>query len=478
MIPRVLSLALVFLFASSALAQKLSPADLAIRSRAILAKHCTECHGDKPTRSELQVLDHSHWKKERSVPLVRPKDPTASQVLDLIEEGSMPPGKHPKLRAEEVAVIRDWVASGAAAYPVRFDDEFAHAKILADVQKYEPDDTASFRYLSLHHLAADGSNADLQKARTEFLTAVMSVLRAGAEVQPIDPTETIFKIDLQTAGWHHLLFKKIDKKGLDGGPADGNLFDVVLLEYPHAVIPENSPAYEKLGAAFLKPARQVRPIAFVRGDWFAEITTTSPLADDLSELIGRIEVVVPPGLLRPKPASTKKPASVPGAIGALDAWHGSDPNGPSSVKGLKVGILDFTKKQPRSRFQPDDRFWLRVSADEPMYFQYIWVNSIGEINTPGEVRSYDPTDGPKDIVLPLEGGLNDELGKERVIVFAAPREFKPAEGWRARHETKTIERFIHPLLPLKPKGEGYVPDIESAKVSRLTVTIEIVKSGK
>jgi hypothetical protein len=466
----------LLLAASTASAQKPSAADLAVQARAILEKHCAECHGGKASRSTLNILDHPQLVKDRPVQFVRSKEPTGSQMLELIEEGSMPPGAHAKLSEGEIAILRDWISSGAAGYPVRFDDEFVYSTILADVQKAGPDSAAGFRYLSLHHIAAKSPGAELTKARNEFRDAVESVVKTGGAPVSIDPTETVFRLDLEKAGWHHRPFKKLDDVAKNAGPADGNLFDVVLLEFPHGMVPQNSPTFEKLGSAFLKPARQVRPFAFIRGDWFAQAAATSPLADDLRELIKLYEQV-PPGLERPKAPSTVTAKVEPSTIPAVDAWHGSDPPGPPAVKGLTVETLGLDNK-PRSRFRPNDRFKLRVAAEEPMHFQYIWVDSKGQIDKFSQVLAYDPSQGPKDIVLPPEEDLDDKLGKERLIVFTSPIKFSAAEVWRSVHPTKVIERFVHPFFSFKRQGDGLVPDATDARVTRRTVVFEVVKSEK
>ena len=90
---------------------------------------------------------------------------------------------------------------------------------------------------------------------------------------------------LREAGWDHKPFDKLNNAGMVAGPADGTLFDVVLMEYPFGVLPTAVKEAEKLGEKFLGPAKQVRPFAFVRGDWFVEASTTAPLVNDLRELI-------------------------------------------------------------------------------------------------------------------------------------------------------------------------------------------------
>jgi hypothetical protein len=399
--------------------------------------------------------------------------------LELIEDGSMPPGAHPKVPETDIAVLREWVNAGAPAYPLQFDDEYAHATILADVQKFEPENTAAFRYLSLHHRAAKGDGKELTQARVELLASVTAVGKRGvSSIQAIDPAETVFRFDLHKAGWHHRPFKKLNAQGQDGGPADANLFDVVLLEYPHGVLPASSASFDRLGAAFLKSARQIRPIAFVRGDWFGAAVTTSPLADELAELLHPFEGdPLPPGLAKPKADRTPSPTEA-ADIPAIDSRYGVDPAGMATVKGFKVETIDADGK-PRDRFSPKEKFRLRVVAEEAMYFQLVWIDSAGAIDTRTPVVAYDPRRGPHDIDLPIDGlGLGDELGKERLIVFAAPHSFAPAEAWRARLETKTIERFAHPFFALRPRGEDFVPERTDAKVMRRTVGIEIVKPAK
>ena len=137
-------------------------------------------------------------------------------------------------------------------------------------------DVPYYRYLTLHHLASDKSPiTDLIKSRTEFLAALKTITKAGSPApQAVDATQTVFRIDLHNAGWNHKPFNKLDNTGMVAGPAEGTLFDVVLMEYPFGVLPTGFKESEKLGEKFLVPARQVRPFAFVRGDWFVEASTT------------------------------------------------------------------------------------------------------------------------------------------------------------------------------------------------------------
>ena len=90
-----------------------------------------------------------------------------------------------------------------------------------------------------------------------------------------ETADTIYRIDLAEAGWDKEPFfiprTVKDTKGKDKElriPVKANLFDLVLLEYPHAVIPEDQTNFSELAKKFLVLANQVRPVPYVRGDWF------------------------------------------------------------------------------------------------------------------------------------------------------------------------------------------------------------------
>src|SRR5262249_54645025 len=351
--------------------------------------------------------DRGQMVKSRPVAFIQRKDPTASQVLELIEEGSMPPGRHAKVPADEVAVLREWVSSGAAAYPVRFDDVFAHETILANIKDADPDDVPFFRYLTLHHLA-DGPTGDLTAVRPKFLEAVRSVSRErSVGPRPIDPTATIFRIDLRDIGWDHKPFVKLNDKGEEDGSAKGNVFDVVLLEYPHAVLPAGSPVFAELAMKFLRPADQVRPVPFVRGDWFVDTVTTAPLADDLRKLIA-LGAEISAASKEPKPRLSTGVTPPIGALPAIDTWYGPDPTGESLVKGLKVETIAFSHNEVRDKFKGGQRFRLRISAEVDMHFEVIWVDSKRKVDTRLPVQEYTKGKGPWEIPLPVNGVLSEE----------------------------------------------------------------------
>ncbi|HJZ89823.1 MAG TPA: hypothetical protein VKE40_03050 [Gemmataceae bacterium] len=456
-----------------------SKADLAVQARFILAKYCKDCHGEQPTRSTLPVLDHGKLTgAHEPVRFIDPNPMGMSQALDLIEEGSMPPAGRAKVSAGELTTLKDWVAAGATEYPIRFDDDFVYKSILADVVKTPSARVPMARYLSLHHLAEKPDV--LARKRAEFLNAELpSLLVPGAPAaQALDPTETVFRIDLDRAGWNIQPFKEI-KNGMAGNRIDANLFDVVLLEYPHAVIPAKSESFNRLVTTFLQPTRQVRPVVFVRGDWFVATAGSGPLADDLSELF-KLHKRVPAGLIKPRVAAeATSPSAAPGEdirIPALDARYGPDPpDGKGAVEDFAVDTRNRAGMK-QSAFRPGDNFKLRFEAKDKNYYgQFVYVNTDRLVEN---VTPVQPQNGGKaqTVTLPDGGPLADDPGDESVTMFVAPHKFPQGVIWGATDvSSRRIQRFVHPFFELVKKGDTYVVDTQDARVSRRSVKIRIEK---
>jgi hypothetical protein len=71
-----------------------------------------------------------------------------------------------------------------------------------------------------------------------------------------------------------------------------SFFDLVLLEYPYGVAFENSEVFDHLQEICLTPAQMIRPVPFVRVDWFVSTVTQSPLYEDLLQLPAGAEFIV------------------------------------------------------------------------------------------------------------------------------------------------------------------------------------------
>ena len=101
--------------------------------------------------------------------------------------------------------------------------------------------------------------------------------------EPIDEDKTVFAVDIRQLGWQRQPYT-IYKGGQPAGRSKLNFFDLLLLEYPYGIVYENSETFDNLAQDFLAPAGQVRPIVYLRADWFVSTATLPPLYNDLLEL--------------------------------------------------------------------------------------------------------------------------------------------------------------------------------------------------
>jgi mono/diheme cytochrome c family protein len=473
-----------------------SPGDLAIHARSILKTHCAECHDGKAgSRSQLQILDYAQLAgSERKLPpFVKPGAPNASQVVEFIDDGSMPPGNRPKLSAADAAVVKAWIESGAAAYPRQFDDDFAYAKILADLEAAREAERKHFRYFSLHHLLEGNSIiVELSKQQDAFRKAVNNVARQEDALKAIDPTGTIFRVDLRKVGWDATPFRRIGL-GANGTamnlPATETIFDFLLLEYPFGEMPPATKAAVALAELWLRPIAQIRPVVYLRADWFARAVDDTPLKSDLTRLIGlganargaEAPVMNLPEL-RPEDLPPI-PIRLPGKaipIVPIDAWYAADYEPKSPAPKIEIAITDQAGNKA-ARFKPGDRLKLEIRSDQNAFIELILVDSEGSVS---------PVDLGPNIRLqanvPMQvvfGGqkngllLGNLLGKRRFIVYAAKDKFPAGEILQSKHEDLPIERFVHPFYKL-PKTIGDPLPFDPAKMTRKTAIFEVVAGGQ
>jgi tRNA A-37 threonylcarbamoyl transferase component Bud32/mono/diheme cytochrome c family protein len=100
--------------------------------RAILHRHCFECHGQHPTKVKrnLYILDHPKL-IDSLRKIVVPGAPENSRLIQRIADGSMPPEEDevrlPRVSEEELVVLREWILGGAP--PFGTEDEEAASSV-------------------------------------------------------------------------------------------------------------------------------------------------------------------------------------------------------------------------------------------------------------------------------------------------------------------------------------------------------------
>jgi mono/diheme cytochrome c family protein len=121
---RLLFLALALAVAPAARAQQAKPEELAAQAKAILTKHCFQCHGKDPSqiKKKVKILDYAVLVGDQRK-LVVPKSPDASLIVKRIEDpdNPMPPDDHPPVPDGERKVLRAWIAAGAPDFTKRVE---------------------------------------------------------------------------------------------------------------------------------------------------------------------------------------------------------------------------------------------------------------------------------------------------------------------------------------------------------------------
>jgi serine/threonine-protein kinase len=281
-----------------ALAQGAGADDIAAKARDILKKNCEKCHGDSATAG-VNVLDHKGLLagavvagKADASPLFQRITATDSNVMPPADE-ALP------LSAEEIAIVKQWITAGAAEFPA-LDKEIGErgigeeqilAFILQDVRRLPIADRKHARYFSItHRMNAGASKEELELERDALAKTInhLSWQPKLVKLIPVGTTRTIFRIDLRTLGWDKQPYKQV-KGGKVVGNSTLNIFDLALLEYPYGRVGHASITNSLLVKEFLNHANQVRPIAYIRSDWFVSTVTLPPLYEDFLQLPRKLE---------------------------------------------------------------------------------------------------------------------------------------------------------------------------------------------
>ena len=308
---------------------------LAVEAKEILRKNCAECHVGDSARSGVLILDYDSLIDDGHVVPEQPDASTIYQLMTSTGSDVMPPDTRPALMSEELETIRQWIAEGAAKFPAdvsmskasektattepapepnlsvteavpetptetvesvgdaapaaptsepAFNREEVLEQILQHIRTVKPADRPFVRYFSLRHLLATGITAERLQDHRHALTKAINHLSRERELvvpQAIDELAggTIFWIDSRTAGWHQTIATSEAEDR-----ATINAYDLFLLEYPYAILPETSDAFDRLLIEHLDDCNQVRPVPYLRGDWFCSIALQPPVYHDVLQL--------------------------------------------------------------------------------------------------------------------------------------------------------------------------------------------------
>ncbi len=271
---------------------------LAAKVKSIFRNHCVECHGDTRKEAGLHLLDwESFVGKEGSV---IPNDVEGSYLFERVatddEDFRMPEAPFEPLSSEQIETVRKWIVEGAPKFPDDVEQpdekkqdpalsgyvgaEYVFSQIVDFIEKQPRDDRQYYRFFSSNHNLTAGATRDELKIQKQALAKAINHLSMQPSI--VRPTvvdkelETIFAIDIRKTGWHKRPFVNRDHH-----QSNFDLFDLILIEYPYGIAFPDSENFEKLWDIFISRSEMIRPIPYIRVDWFISVATQFPLYEDI-----------------------------------------------------------------------------------------------------------------------------------------------------------------------------------------------------
>jgi mono/diheme cytochrome c family protein len=478
--------------------------DRAIRARAILRKYCHECHGEQEKKGTLAVMNHARLVASgpNPVPFVAPRDAARSQIIQFIEDGSMPPGARARPSPDEVAALKAWIADAATHFPTSFDAD-ATLKLLLDDHASRPDDATHVRYLSLAHLVRDGAPPpDLAVAEGDLFEALRGCGLTTMPV-PVDGPATLYRLDTRQAGWDSraLFVQETREPKSAEGLHTLAPYDLVLLEYPHAASLSKGHSLATPLNDYLTRAQLARPVPLVRADWLTGVLRKdAPLAADLkslSELHAALkkaddppagqEAKMPCGP-RPRAFGGVNPvlavprAEHPGAVLPLSSWYAGDCQSLQPPFTLTADVFETEGGKVVSSVEKGKPFKLRVTTDRQAHFLLlvIWSNGQAAVQLTQKNRFLTAGEhllGPDGKDFTIASILTGEKeATEYFVLLASPEPLPTPVIVRSRHSrSPTCEK--PPRYPVYrfvfPPAATFDATTVVRKVIPLTVTAKV-----
>lgn len=406
---------------------------------------------------------------------------------------------------------------------VRVEDfasvEYVLGSILADVRGLGAGNGRFARYFSLNHLLIAGAERDeLDRQRKALAEAIgdLGGARGPDPLRAIEPTRTVFRVDLRPLGWDEQPYRVM--RGQEPGDRSTiDRFDLVLLEYPYGEAPDHSGAFTGLAEEYLPHADLVRPIPYVRSDWFVAAVTRPPLREDLPRRggegpaagaarpfletplrlreaaaeLGRFDpAALGPSFASPPLAGLGLAPLASGGAVRRDVWEGTFGQVLSRLEGRTPIIpldgltrpdvgpdaagaaVELKTNQPDNVFTPGGEglvLFVENRSERAVHIELVCVGSGGKVAvlTPTlvEVPAGETFRHPPEGAIEIRPGA----GRELVTLFASPAPYPAGEHLRGMG---VADRFVHRFYELR-SGQGSVMDADGAgQVVKKTIAVE------
>ncbi len=245
---------------------------------------CQKCHNAEVKDGDLDLSQLKGLGKYRA--LINLSDPAKSELMKRIVPGGGMPKGGPALSKEEVALVLEWIKTGAPDETLSTGDikEERRLEILAggdaedskqplelqilrailnDLSRLSEKEALQVRYLTLTHLWIAGESDQKMEEYRQGITKLLNSLSWRSQLsQPIaiDKNKTILRFRLDSLGWSDELWNKLVAE------------NPYQLRFNHPVA--------KLVSRFNPKA----PVPFLRADWFSQTVSRPPFYEEILQL--------------------------------------------------------------------------------------------------------------------------------------------------------------------------------------------------
>ncbi|MCW3055332.1 MAG: hypothetical protein JWN14_4502, partial [Chthonomonadales bacterium] len=257
------------------------PVDKAViaqKAEAILVAHCGKCH-DATATAGFSFRNRTGMLAKKHLVLGDAEHSRLYIRAALSADDPMPPAtENNPLKPEEKALLKAWIQAGAPEASVSTDakvrkfvtTEQMLKAIADDLNQADERDRPFLRYFTLTHLYNAGAQTEEITAYQNALSKLLNSLSWQKRITlpiAIEPTKTIFRIDMRKFSWTAGTWKNL------------------LVSYPYNLVPA-SPTSKTITMA------TECELPFVRADWFVSNAARPPLYHvllDMPKSAGELE---------------------------------------------------------------------------------------------------------------------------------------------------------------------------------------------
>ena len=187
----------------------------------VLASNCGYCHGPALTGAQIQAGMNYIDDIDRLVEegKIVPLSSSTSKVIQRMVRGEMPPqgSGYDQVTQADIDTVASYIDNprfwpGAPVVDCSGDDQLVdfddlYEEINQDLSGEDADDTQFYRYISLTNrftagVCADSPSMDKERQALTKMLNMLSIRASIGEPLPINPDETIFRIDLRDFDWN------------------------------------------------------------------------------------------------------------------------------------------------------------------------------------------------------------------------------------------------------------------------------------